>query len=130
MSSATPKLLGGLVGVMVVIVLVLLVMGVLLSGALALLSGTGSGMGCASSASPSSRATASGCVPPTGSAGAVVQLALHMAAHLSMNPACQGIASFPNCYDTWYDIGFPQTVLAYGQRFWPGSFAWRNGTFQ
>ena len=125
MSGSTPKLLGGLVGVIVLGILALMVMVVLLSGALALLSGTGSGNGCATS-----RATASGCVPPMGSAVAVVQLAMAMAAHLYMNPACHGVASYPNCYDTWYDAGFPQAVLAYGQRFWPGSFAWHNGTFQ
>ncbi len=125
MGSSTPKLLGGLVGVIVLGVLVLMVMVVLLSGALALLSSTGSGTGCATS-----RATSSGCVPPTGSAAAVVQLALQMAAHLYVNPACNGVASYPTCYDTWYDAGFPQAVLAYGQRFWPGSFAWHNGTFQ
>ena len=125
MGSSTPKLLGGLVGVMVLGILVLMVMAVLLSGALAWLSGTESGTGCATS-----RVTASGCVPPTGSAVAVVQLALHMAAHLYMNPACNGVPRYPHCYDTWYDAGFPQAVLAYGQRFWPGSFAWHNGTFQ
>jgi len=125
MSSSTAKLLGGLVGVIVLGILALMVMVVLLSGALALLSGTGSGTGCAAS-----KATATGCVPPTGSAAAVVQLALAMAAHLYMNPACNGVASYPNCYDTWYDAGFPQAVLAYGQRFWPGSIDWHNGTFQ
>ncbi len=125
MGSSTPKLLGGLVGVIVLGVLILMVMVVLLSGALALLSVTSSGTGCATS-----RATSSGCVPPTGSAAAVVQLALQMASHLYVNPACNGVASYPTCYDTWYDAGFPQAVLAYGQRFWPGSFAWHNGTFQ
>ncbi len=125
MSSSTAKLLGGFIGVIVLGILVLMVMVVLLSGALALLSGTGSGTGCATS-----RAPASACVPPTGNAAAVVQLALAMAAHLYVNPACHGHASYPNCYDTWYDGGFPQAVLAYGQRFWPGSFAWHNGTFQ
>src|SRR5579864_1477689 len=121
MSGSTPKLLGGLVGVIVLGVLALMVMVVLLSGALALLSGIGSGTRCATSG-----ATASGCVPPTGSAAAVVQLAMAMAAHLSMNSACHGVASYPNCYDTWYDAGFPQAVLAFGQRFWPGSSAWHN----
>jgi len=53
-----------------------------------------------------------------------------MAAHLYVNPACNGVASYPKCYDTWYDGGFPQVVLAYGQRFWPGSSAWHNGIFQ
>ena len=125
MSSSTAKLLGGFIGVIVLGILALMVMVVLLSGALALLSGTGSGTGCATS-----RATASACIPPTGSAAAVVQLALQMASHLYMNPACHGVASYPNCYDTWYDAGFPQAVLAYGQRFWPGNFAWHNGTFQ
>ena len=125
MSSSTAKLLGGLVGVIVLGILALMVMVVLLSGALALLSGTGSGTGCAAS-----KATATGCVPPTGSAAAVVQLALAMAAHLYMNPACNGVASYPNCYDTWYDAGFPQAVIAFGDRFWPGSSAWHNGTFQ
>ena len=125
MSSSTAKLLGGFIGVIGLGILALMVMVVLLSGALALLSGTGSGTGCATS-----RATASACIPPTGSAAAVVQLALQMASHLYMNPACHGVASYPNCYDTWYDAGFPQAVLAYGQRFWPGNFAWHNGTFQ
>ena len=125
MSSSTAKLLGGFIGVIGLGILALMVMVVLLSGALVLLSGTSSGTECTTS-----RATSSGCVPPTGSAAAVVQLALQMASHLYMNPACHGVASYPNCYDTWYDAGFPQAVLAYGQRFWPGSIDWHNGTFQ
>jgi len=125
MSSSTRKLLGGLVGVIILGILALMVMVVLLSGALALLSGTGSGTGCATS-----RATSSGCIPPTGNAAAVVQLAIEMASHLYVNPACHGLASYPNCYDTWYDAGFPQTVIAFGEHFWPGSSAWHNGTFQ
>lgn len=125
MSSSTSKLLGGLIGVIVLGILALMVMVVLLSGALALLSGTSSGSGCATA-----KATAIGCIPPTRNAAAVVQVALAMAAHLYMNPACHGVASYPNCYDTWYDAGFPQAVIAFGERFWPGSSAWHNGTFQ
>ncbi len=125
MGSSTPKLLGGFVGAIVLAVLALLVIAVLLSGALAFLSGTGSRSGCAASAAPSPT-----CAPLTGSAAAVVQLALEMAAHLHVNPACNGVPGWPNCYDTWYDAGFPQAVIAYGQHFWPGSSAWRNGTFQ
>src|SRR5260370_41884353 len=125
MGTSTQKHLGGLVGVIVLGVLALMVMVVLLSGALALPSGPGSGTGCAMSPAPSSA-----CPPPTGSAAAVVQLALQMADHLYVNPACNGVVSYPTCYDTWYDAGFPQAVLAYGQRFWPGTFPCHNATFQ
>jgi len=125
LGCSTSKLLGGLVGVIVMGTLALMMMVMLLSGALALLSDRESGTSCSTS-----RAASTGCIPPSGSATAVVQLALEMASHLYINPACQGVASYPNCYDTWYDTGFPQAVLAFGQRFWPGRSAWHNGTFQ
>ena len=130
MGSSTQKLVGGLVGAVVIGVVILVALSVLISGASVFFAGIGSGNGCAGTASISSTATPPTCIPPSGSAVAVVQLALEMAAHLHLHPACNGVASYPKCYDTWYDAGFPQAVLAYGQRFWPGSSAWHNGTFQ
>ena len=122
MDTSTHKLVGGLVGAVVLGVLLLVVLASLMAGATIFLTGTGSRSSCAG--------TPSRCVPPTSNAAAVVQLALEMAAHLYVNPACHGVTSYPNCYDTWYDTGFPQAVIAFGQRFWPGSSAWHNGTFQ
>ncbi len=130
MGSSTQKLVSGLVGAVVIGVVVFVVLSVLISGAVVFLTGTGSGNSCVGTASGPSTASSPTCLPPTGSAAAVVQLALEMAAHLHLHPACNGVASYPKCYDTWYDAGFPHSVLAYGQRFWPGSSAWQNGTFQ
>ena len=79
---------------------------------------------------PHAESTSSSCLPPDGIAASVVQLALQMAHHLSINPACGTSRSFPACYYTWYDAGFPQEVLAYAQRICPGCSDWANGTFQ
>jgi len=71
-----------------------------------------------------------GCVPPNQVAAAVVALARQMADALYVNPSCGGVISYPNCYDTWYDSSFPQSVIAYGDAVCPGCFAWQNGTYQ
>ena len=71
-----------------------------------------------------------GCLPARGIAAAVVQLALRMAAHLYVNPACHGTISYPNCYYTWYDSGFPPEVIAYGEQVCPGCAAWSSGDYQ
>ena len=70
------------------------------------------------------------CLPASGIAASVVHLAVQMAHHLFVNPACGRSRSFPACYYTWYDAGFPQAVLAYAQHICPGCSAWANGTFQ
>ncbi len=69
-------------------------------------------------------------VPPTQIAAQVVALVYRMADALSVNQACRGIISYPNCYYTWYTAGFPHSVLAYGQAVCPGCWAWANGTYQ
>ena len=122
MHTSIHKLVGGLVGAVVLAVLLLVVLASLMAGASIFLAGTGSRSNCTG--------TPPRCVPSTGNAAAVVQIALEMATHLYVNPACHGVTSYPNCYDTWYDAGFPQAVIAFGERFWPGSSAWHNGTFQ
>jgi hypothetical protein len=71
-----------------------------------------------------------GCLPPSGIARAVVALAQQMAAALYVNPSCGGHISFPNCYYTWYNGNFPQSVIAYGNQVCPGCYAWANGTYQ
>lgn len=91
---------------------------------------SGSGTATATASPPATRGTGSACLPATGVEAAVVQLALQMAAHLSVNPACQGTISFPNCYYTWYESGFPPAVIAYGEQVCPGCAAWANGTYQ
>jgi hypothetical protein len=122
MDTSTHKLVGALAAAVVLGILLLVVLASLMAGASIFLAGTGSRSSCIGSSSR--------CVPPTGTAAAVVQMALEMATHLYVNSACHGVTSFPTCYDTWYDAGFPQAVIAFGERFWPGSFAWHNGTFQ
>jgi hypothetical protein len=71
-----------------------------------------------------------GCLPPSGMAKAVVALAQQMAAALYVNPSCGGQISFPNCYYTWYNGNFPQSVIAYGNEVCPGCYAWADGTYQ
>ena len=71
-----------------------------------------------------------GCVPPNQVAAAVVALARQMADALYVNPSCGGVISYPNCYDTWYNSSFPQSVIAYGNAVCPGCFAWQSGTYQ
>ena len=73
---------------------------------------------------------AAGCLPPSGIEASVVQLALHMATHLYVNPLCHGTISYPYCYYTWYDSGFPPEVVAYAEQVCPGCAAWANGTYQ
>lgn len=71
-----------------------------------------------------------GCVPPNQIAAEVVALARQMADALYVNPGCHGIISYPDCYYTWYDSNFPQSVIAYGNTVCPGCSAWANGTYQ
>jgi hypothetical protein len=71
-----------------------------------------------------------GCVPPNQVAAAVVALARQMADALYVNPACGGVISYPDCYYTWYNSSFPQSVIAYGNAVCPGCAAWANGTYQ
>ncbi len=130
MGNAMQKLLAGLAGAILIAVVALMLISSLIAGASAFLAGIGAGSGCPGSASQTSTATPTACAPPSASAAAVVHLALDMAAHLHLNPACSGVPSWPNCYDTWYDGGFPQAVIAYGERACPGCWAWQNGHFQ
>ncbi len=81
-------------------------------------------------ASPSTGGGLVSCFPASGYGAAVVQLARSMADHLYVNPACGGKISYPNCYYTWYDGGFPRAVIRYGQQVCPGCAAWANGTYQ
>ncbi len=82
-------------------------------------------------ASPVSTGTPSeGCIAASGIAAAVVNLAEQMAGALYVNPACGGTISYPDCYYTWYNSSFPQSVIAYGNRVCPGCYAWANGTYQ
>jgi hypothetical protein len=71
-----------------------------------------------------------GCVPPNQISAEVVALARQMAEALYVNPDCGGIISYPDCYYTWYDSSFPQSVIAYGNEVCPGCYAWANGTYQ
>jgi hypothetical protein len=71
-----------------------------------------------------------GCLPASGIAKAVVALAQQMADALYVNPSCGGQISYPNCYDTWYNASFPQSVIQYGNHVCPGCYAWANGTYQ
>jgi hypothetical protein len=71
-----------------------------------------------------------GCLPASGIAKAVVELAQQMADALYVNPSCGGQISYPNCYYTWYNGNFPQSVIAYGNQVCPGCYAWANGTYQ
>ncbi len=71
-----------------------------------------------------------GCVPPNQVAAAVVALARQMADALYVNPSCNGMISYPDCYYTWYNNSFPQSVIAYGEQVCPGCAAWANGTYQ
>src|SRR6266849_1823836 len=130
MGNSMQKLLGGLAGAILIAVVALMLLSSLIAGASAFLSGIGAGSGCPGSSSQTSTATPAACAPPSGSAAAVVHVALDMAAHLHLNSACSGVPSWPNCYDTWYDGGFPQAVIAYGQRICSGCYAWQNGHFQ
>jgi len=130
MGNSMQKLLAGLAGAILIAVMALMLLSSLLAGTAAYLAGAGAGSGCPGSASQTSTATATACAPPADSAAAVVHLALAMAAHLHLNSACSGVPSWPNCYDTWYDSGFPQAVIAYGQHVCPGCWAWQNGHFQ
>ncbi len=54
-----------------------------------------------------------------------VKWALLMSAHLHGNPPCLQCSP-----DTYYDAGFPQAIIAYGQRTCPGCSAWQNGQWQ
>ncbi len=90
MGNSMQKLLAGLAGAILIAVVALMLISSLIAGAAAFLAGTGAGSGCPGSASPTSTATATACVPPSASAAAVVHLALDMAAHLHLNPACSG----------------------------------------
>ncbi len=130
MGNSMQKLLAGLAGAILIAVVALMLISSLIAGASAFLSGIGAGSGCTGSSSQTSTATPTACSPPSASAAAVVHVALDMAAHLHLNPACSGVPSWPNCYDTWYDGGFPQAVIAYGQHVCPGCYAWQNGHFQ
>lgn len=71
-----------------------------------------------------------GCVPSNEIAAEVVALARQMADALYVNPSCEGIISYPDCYYTWYNASFPSPVIAYGNQVCPGCSAWANGTYQ
>lgn len=138
--------LGGCIGGIVVGLVVLLLVATLLSAAVALVTGGGNGargeclpdspapvatQGKQANTSPTPLPTGlSMCVPASGMAAAVVQLAEQMAQHLYVNPACGSTRSFPECYYSWYDSGFPKAVVAYGNRICPGCAAWTNGNYQ
>lgn len=82
-------------------------------------------------ATPAATATGTpGCVPPTQVAAAVVALARQMADALYVNPSCNGTISYPNCYYTWYNAHFPQSVIAYGNQVCGGCATWQNGNYQ
>jgi len=114
MAGCAGSFLLGLVGLMVVVALLPALLTPLVTSAA---DGAGVGGG-------------TGELPPDQIAASVVQLALQMAAHLYVNPACHGQISFPNCYYTWYDRGFPASVIQYGEVVCPGCWAWANGTYQ
>lgn len=114
MAGCASSFLLGLVGLMVVVALLPALLTPLVTSAA---DGAGVGGG-------------TGELPPDQIAASVVQLVLQMAAHLYVNPACHGQISFPNCYYTWYDRGFPASVIQYGEVVCPGCWAWANGTYQ
>ena len=128
MGNAMQKLLAGLAGAILIAVLALMLLSSLIAGASAFLSGIGAGSGCPGSSSQTSTATPTACVPPSASAAAVVHVALAMAAHLHLNPACSGVPSWPNCYDTWYDGGFPRQSLPMGSASVQGAMPGKTGT--
>jgi hypothetical protein len=146
-SSIFGGCLAALAGVVLTILLIVTIVGVLISS----IFGTGLGGGpgpCTSLMStavghpggPIMQTTAgtptatptgtTGCLPASGIAKAVVALAQQMAAALYVNPSCGGQISFPNCYYTWYNSSFPQSVIAYGNQVCPGCYAWADGTYQ
>jgi hypothetical protein len=118
-------------GVLSLLLLVSVLTGVLVSIP------TGSGSGASFGACPTPTAPVAGsptetggCLPPPNQiAAAVVALARQMADALYVNPACGGIA-YPNCYYTWYNNSFPQSVIAYGEQVCPGCATWANGNYQ
>jgi len=71
-----------------------------------------------------------GCVPPTQVASEVVALAKQMAGALSVSPSCNGTIAYPNCYYTWYNAHFPQSVIHYGNQVCGGCSSWQNGHYQ
>lgn len=80
--------------------------------------------GQTSGAQGSATPTPTSCFPP-GSGKGAVYWALLMAAHLHGNPPC--LACSP---DVYYDSGFPQSIIQYGEKTCPGCSAWQNYQFQ
>ena len=138
--SHRPFLWGCLAGALVLMVSLLLLALAVLSAMSIGGDARGPGMsGCQAAqetATPTSMPTGAttsskgGCVPATGVEASVVQLASLMAQHLFVNPACGARRSPPDCYTTWYDAGFPQAVIDYGNQVCPGCAAWANGNYQ
>ena len=114
------------------IVVVLLVS--LLTGLMGLFGSAAGGSGgaqvCSATPPPTPTASSTGCLAPTALGAAVVNLAEQMANALYVSPSCNGVISYPNCYDTWYDSSFPPSVIAYGKQVCAGCSAWANGTYQ
>jgi hypothetical protein len=140
----TPLLAGcltALAGGVMTMLLIVTLLGTLISSVFG--TGLGSGPGACAPITPTpvgqhgtagtptpTGTTTVGCLPPSGIAKAVFALAQQMADALYVNPSCGGNISFPNCYDTWYNASFPQSVIAYGDAVCPGCYAWANGTYQ
>lgn len=135
----------GILSFLVSILLLVTIFSVIVTFLMTLGTGNGSGAGScgpgqnAAQVTPTAKAATTvvatptptpACLSPGAIGAAVVQLAAQMADALTVNPACGGTISFPNCYYTWYTSAFPPSVIAYGEQVCPGCLSWSNGDYQ